>query len=61
MCLLVQLLHNHQIIHTRSEYLDFEVWSELVPPVLVFLVMRNFHLCQDRALFFTVDHLLAFT
>lgn len=24
----VQLLHNHQIIHTRSEYLDFEVWAQ---------------------------------
>ncbi len=21
----IQLLHNHQIVHTRSEYVDFEV------------------------------------
>lgn len=24
----IQLLHNHQIVHTRSEYLDFEVCSD---------------------------------
>ena len=25
----IQLLHNHQIVHTRSEYLDFEVRSSV--------------------------------
>ena len=35
----IQLLHNHQIVHTRSEYLDFEVLSSQASLRQVCIVM----------------------